>query len=297
MRRPHRKDLPMQRSIAVFALWSLVAVRLLTGQAAVSAPLQTLVDAEHAFARAATEKGIRDSFLEYFAEDAIAFDPAPVSATARLRSRPSRPFRDAELRWEPRTGDVAASGELGWLTGPSTFTDHTTPGSKPQPGNYLSIWRRQADGPWRVFIDVGSQPPQGVGFAPGFTPLDLPSRYRGNAPQEADAAALRAADNDLNTRIGSDASTAYGAVTIAASRLHRNGFMPSIGPAQIGAWMRQHGHGMTASTSAAACARSGDLGYSYGSLDIAGDPQKHAYVRVWQRNAAGKWLVVADVMQ
>jgi len=272
-------------------------VRLLTAHADVSAQLQTLVDAERAFAHAATEKGIRDSFLEYFAEDAIAFDPAPVSATARLRSRPSRPFSDAELRWEPRTGDVAASGELGWLTGPSTFTDHTTAGSTPQPGNYLSIWRRQADGRWRVFIDVGSQPPQAVAFAPGFTRIDFPSRYRGQASQETGASALLAADRDLNTRIASGAAAAYARVTIAASRLHRNGFMPSIGPAQIHAWMQQHGQGMKASTGGADCARSGDLGYSYGSLDVTGDPPKHAYVRVWQRNTAGQWLVVADVMQ
>ena len=128
--------------------------------ASVTADLDTLVNAERAFAKTATEKGIRDSFLDYFAEDAIAFSPAPVSATERLRSRPARPFSEYELRWEPRTGDVAASGELGWLTGPSTFIDHTEPKAQPQPGNYLSVWRRQAGGPWRVFIDVGSAPPR-----------------------------------------------------------------------------------------------------------------------------------------
>ena len=87
------------------------------------------MNAERAFAKAATQKGIRDAFLEFFADDAIAFSPKPVSATERLRSRPSRPFSELELTWEPRTGDVASSGELGWLTGPSTFIDHTTAGS------------------------------------------------------------------------------------------------------------------------------------------------------------------------
>jgi ketosteroid isomerase-like protein len=288
----------MQARISAVAILSVLFVRLLAAQSGVSPALQTLADAERAFAQAATEKGIRDSFLEYFADDAIAFDPAPTSATARLRSRPSRPFSDAELRWEPRTGDVAASGELGWLTGPSTFIDHTTPGSKPQPGNYLSLWRRQADGRWRVFIDVGSQPPQAVTFAPGFTPLDFPSRYRGEEAQATAAASLLAADKDLNARIRADAAAAYADVTIGASRLHRNGYMPSVGREQIRAWMQQHGKGMTASTGAADCARSGDLGYSYGVLDVAGEkPTRAAYVRVWQRNASGQWLEVADVMQ
>jgi ketosteroid isomerase-like protein len=55
---------------------------------------------------------------------------------------------------------------------------------------------------------------------------------------------------------------------------------------------------MTASTGAVDAARSGDLGYSYGIYDVKGTtPQHGAYVRVWQREASGKWLVVADVTQ
>ena len=87
----------MQARISAIAILSVVFVRLLAAQNQVSPALQSLVDAERAFAQTATEKGIRDSFLEYFADDAIAFEPAPTSATARLRSRPSRPFSDAEL--------------------------------------------------------------------------------------------------------------------------------------------------------------------------------------------------------
>ena len=55
---------------------------------------------------------------------------------------------------------------------------------------------------------------------------------------------------------------------------------------------------MTASTGAADTARSGELGYSYGTYDLKGaQPQRGAYVRVWQRDASRKWLVVADVVQ
>src|SRR3954463_2068383 len=80
-----------------------VALLAMTPSAQPPAPipsaLESLANAERAFAKTATETGIRDSFLAYFDEDAIAFNPAPVSATARLRSRPARPFTDYELRW------------------------------------------------------------------------------------------------------------------------------------------------------------------------------------------------------
>lgn len=262
-------------------------------------PLESLVSAERAFAKSATEKGIRDSFLEFFDEDAIAFNPAPVSAKARLRSRPGRPFSEYELRWEPRTGDVAASGELGWLTGPSTFIDHTSPTPKPQHGNYLSVWRRQSGGPWRVFIDVGSEPPHAVTFPEGFTRFPFASRYAGDDRKVLAVDTLVAADKNLNARTTSEgAAAAYSAVTTSSSRLHRSGFMPSIGNAAIRSWLETNASGMTASMGAADCANSADLGYSYGTYEVkAPAPQQGAYVRVWQRDATGKWWLVADVVQ
>jgi ketosteroid isomerase-like protein len=280
-----------------------VALVALTGlslrpQPQTPSALDSLVNAERAFAKTATEKGIRDSFLDYFAEDAIAFNPAPTSATARLRSRPARPFSDYELRWEPRTGDVAASGDLGWLTGPSTFIDHTSPTATPQHGNYLSVWKRQPGGPWRVFIDIGSEPPQPVTFADGFSRFPLPSHYAGTEPKPAAAATLLETDKALNAGLATGAAAAYSAVTTAQSRLHRSGFMPSIGSAAIRAWFEANATTMSASSGAADCATSADLGYSYGTYQVkAPTPEQGAYVRVWQRDGSAKWWLVADVVQ
>jgi hypothetical protein len=74
--------------------------------------------------------------------------------------------------------------------------------------------------------------------------------------------------------------------------------MPAIGSAAIRAWFDANASAMSASTAAADCANSADLGYSYGTYEVkAPSPQKGAYVRVWQRDASGKWLLVADVVQ
>jgi hypothetical protein len=264
------------KQLIIFGVTALSIAAL--GQPAAQMPsaLESLANAERAFAKTATEKGIRDSFLEFFDENAIAFNPAPVSATERLRSRPRRPFSEYELRWEPRTGDVAASGELGWLTGPSTFIDHTSATATPQHGNYLSVT-----------------------FAEGFTRFPLPSRYTGGERKAAGAATLLDADKALNARIASaGAAKTYSEVTTSASRLHRSGFMPPIGTAAIRAWLDANASAMSASTAAADCAESADLGYSYGTYEVkVPSQQKGAYVRVWQRDSAGKWLLVADVLQ
>jgi ketosteroid isomerase-like protein len=287
------------KQIVAAAVSGLCVITFTRAQDPASTALDAMVNAERAFAKTATVKGIRDSFLEFFADDALAFNPKPVSATERLRSRPGRPFSELELTWEPRTGDIAASSELGWLTGPSTFVDHTTPGSAPQPGNYLSVWRRRSSGPWRVFIDIGSQPPQAVSFAPGFTRFQLPSRYTGGEPASAATASLLGADQRLNAQIAERGpGPAYEGVVSSASRLHRSGFMPSIGPKAIRSWLDGNASGMTASTGTAESAQSGDLGYSYGTFEVKGtSPLSGAYVRVWQRDGAGTWWLVADVVQ
>jgi ketosteroid isomerase-like protein len=296
--RPSCKSDRMKRWTMTFGA-ALFVTAFVTAQRQIPAELQALADMERAFAKAAVSKGIRDSFLEYFDDEAIAFSPAPTSAKARLRARPSRPFTEHELTWEPRTGDVAGSGELGWLTGPSTFIDRTDPKAPLHYGNYLSVWRRQPGGAWRVFIDVGVDAPEPVQFPPGFTRLPFGPRYTRTEEKTAPSASLLSADRALNDRIATaGAADAYVAVMTDASRLHRRGFMPSIGRSAAQKWMAQHATSMTASTGAANAARSADLGYSYGTYQVSGTkPENGGYVRVWTRDAAGKWFVVADVTQ
>ena len=74
--------------------------------------------------------------------------------------------------------------------------------------------------------------------------------------------------------------------------------MPSIGSAAIRTWFNANASSMPASTGAADCANSADLGYSYGTYEVKiPAQQKGAYIRVWQREASGTWLLVADVVQ
>lgn len=287
----------MKSSIAASAL--LFAAAIAVAPQPVSPELQALVDTERAFARTATVKGLRDSFLDYFADDAIALVPAAESATSRLRAQPSQPFSELEIIWEPRLGDVARSNDIGWLTGPSTIVDHTAAQAVPRFGNYLSIWRRQPDGRWRVYIDVGVNMPELPEFSPGFTRVPFGARYEGADGKEAASRALLQADRSLNDRISSAGfAAALSDRTVAASRLHRPGVSPIVGPAAIRAWAATNATSMSAESTTAESAQSGDLGFSYGTYAIAAPAARHgAYVRVWTRDATGAWFVVADVAQ
>ncbi|MEO5895978.1 MAG: hypothetical protein ABIS06_09780 [Vicinamibacterales bacterium] len=275
---------------------SLGFAATLCAQDVVTPELRALADAERAFARTATEKGIRDAFLDFFADDAIALVPDAAPAKDRLRSRPSVPFSEAELLWEPRMGDVAASGELGWLTGPSTFTNKKA-GGPASYGNYLSVWRKGAEGAWNVFIDIGSDAPSPVPFPPGFTRIAFGARYAGPANTTAATTTLLEADRALNAKLAvGPSSAAYAAVMSPDVRLHRDGMVAITGRDPASDWLTKNSPSLKPMTTAAEAARSADLGYSYGTYQKGHSPAKGPYLRIWSRTMQGNWLIVADVM-
>jgi ketosteroid isomerase-like protein len=274
---------------------------LLTGKAQeqIPAELVAMADTERAFAKAATIKGWRNAFLEFFADDAIAFAPEVALAKDRLRKQPDTPFSVFELVWEPRTGDVASSGDLGWLTGPSTSINHKLPDKKPRYGCYLSVWRKQPDGTWRVFIDVGADSPEPVPFAPGFNRIALKSRYAGRDDPAKAKQLLAAADAELNAQMMTvGVPKAFAATMTPASRLHRPGHVPIVGSDAIQAWLAQHSSSGTAGQKDASSSAAGDFGFTHGTFETrAPTAVKGVYVRLWSRDAAGTWWLVVDVAQ
>jgi ketosteroid isomerase-like protein len=265
--------------------------------------LAAMAEAEREFARTATVKGWRDAFLEFFADDSIAFTPKVASAKERLRKQPATPFSVFELVWEPRTGDVADAGDLGWLTGPSTSINHKTPDKQPGYGCYLSVWRKQPDERWKVFIDVGTNAPQPVTFPPGLTRTTLENRYvaKGRDKESKDAATRSLADADraLNAQIAEQGIVpAFVSVLAPAARLHRPGWVPTVGREAITKWLDQHATAGTATHESAEAAASADFGYAYGRFEVKGPtPSGGVYVRLWSRDATGRWWLIVDVAQ
>jgi ketosteroid isomerase-like protein len=293
----------MVRVIGSIGCLVALVTGLVTGQGVIPPDLSAMADTERQFAKTATSKGWRDAFLDFFADDAIALGREVTPAKDGLRKQPSTPFSQFELVWEPRLGDVAASGDLGWLTGPSTSVNHTSKEPKPNNGCYLSIWRKQPDGKWRVFIDVGAGSPEPVSFAPGFTRMPFGGRYagKGDKREEKEAAGktLAEADRDLNAQIVAQGSgRAFASRVSASSRLHRPGSTPIVGAEAITTWLNEHASTATAKDGAAEAAAAGDFGYTHGTFEItAPKPLAGAYLRLWNRDASGRWWLMVDVAQ
>ena len=61
------------------------------------------------------------------------------------------------ITWAPLYAEAAQSADLGYTTG--SFEIHEkSPDGTPlvRKGSYVTIWRKQPDGTWKVALDIGS---------------------------------------------------------------------------------------------------------------------------------------------
>jgi ketosteroid isomerase-like protein len=254
-----------------------------------------MADSERAFSRTATEATPRDAFIEFFADESVNFQPDPGPARERLRKQPPPPAGRPAFTWEPRTGDIAASADLGYLTGPVKYPQ---PDGSVRHGCYFSVWKKQADGSFRVILDVGVQPPSEVPFAPGF--VRAPARATGTAATRAQAeASLLDADNAFSAALAKDGpASAFRAVMHPQGRLHRNGVLPMTSRDEAAKWLEANVKAMTSEPMKSETGASGDLGYTWGKVTLTGaggKPESGYYVRVWTLGAGNRWQLVADV--
>jgi len=119
-----------------------------------------LVRAETDFCARAGKEGIPAAFLANIAPDGVLLS-AGYTKRGETVVREQYPENNAGvvLTWKPEIVDVAASGDLGYTTGPFELRLPGKDGGEPVvvTGRYLTVWKRQPDGTWKFVIDGGSQ--------------------------------------------------------------------------------------------------------------------------------------------
>lgn len=134
------------------------ALLLLIGCAAPPADPAVLMDADRAFAAAVAEDGA-DAWAAWFAEDGAMIQAGVGEVRGRDAIREAVAYLDRpglSLQWEPERADIAASGDLGWTTGSWQLRQEGPDGPIASRGRYVSIWRRQPVGSWKVVMDLGN---------------------------------------------------------------------------------------------------------------------------------------------
>src|SRR5688572_4727385 len=283
-------------AILLVAAWTAAA----HAQRGVELPqaLTQMIEAERAFAARALVVGWKAAFLEYFADNAIGFDNGMAGLARDQVSANPDPPKDHRLIWEPRYGDVAASGELGYLTGPVRSILPSRDNGRPRHSTYASISKRERNGAFKVVLDVGVNTPGGVPFAAGFSRAANANRSTGDYDDTTPP--LSAADGVLNSALRTGQAAAYRGRLAPGVRFHRQNILPIVGDRNVSRWLASQPAYATADSRYSEAARSGDLGYTWGSYAIGPrqkPTQRGFYLRVWERERKGQWKIAMDVLQ
>ena len=112
-----------------------------------------LMQADAKFAAVTAERGL-EGFLSFLADGVLKFGDKGTLLTTRDQTREQlkKSFEQPgfQLQWKPLGADAAASGDLGYTWGQY----EAVPSGRR--GHYLTIWKRQKDGSWKVVADVGN---------------------------------------------------------------------------------------------------------------------------------------------
>ena len=265
--------------------------------------LKSLVETERAFSRTSEEKGTRESFAEFIAEDGILFRPTAVFGKKWMQEHPLPPATKRQwLSWQPIFAAVSRAGDLGYTTGPWQFKQDINDARPVAFGNFMTVWKKQADGKWRFALDLGISNPE-----PPPPPMWQPENSQPNAGSfkridpEAARSVLLNVDREFS-RASADQGAREAFLVYAAKdvRLFRNDHFPFVGKMAAADALAPITAEWTWTPSFAGVSESGDLGYSYGVYELrekSGAPkvsERGNYARVWKK-VNDSWKLVVDV--
>ena len=154
--------LTLVTAFVVFGLLDAGTTAYAQGAAHVAETAQ-IMKADADFAQSVAQKN-RERFLSFIA-DVTTFNGG-TAAELHGRDAVMKGWADffapdgPTLSWTPTRGEVVGSGDLGYTTGRSLFRSNEPTGAGTERrGEYLTVWRKQADGSWKVVFDTGSTLP------------------------------------------------------------------------------------------------------------------------------------------
>ena len=139
------------RSSALLASALLMVSPLTTGAEPLAELTEQVRAVEAAFARSMAERD-HAAFVAHLAAEAVFFSERGVLRGRDAVAAGWKPYyekAEAPFSWQPESVEVLDSGTLAHSSGPVFAPDGR------RIATFNSVWRREADGRWRVVFDKG----------------------------------------------------------------------------------------------------------------------------------------------
>ena len=258
--------------------------------------VNSLVAAESYFSALAKKNGSKEAFLKVSDDESLIFRPDPV----KVKDFYGKGTVDGpgQLSWIPVYAKISQSGDWGFTTGPYTFLN--SPDAEPSYGQYLSVWKADFKGVWKLALDLGishqkplKEPelnftePKDIKFYKQISPARLKQR------QEI----ITTTDRLFSNTLMKDQSLAHDVFMAENARLLFPGEEPIIGKARINNFVGKNQMSIESEPLRADRALGSDLAYSYGIAYVTRNKviTKYHYVRIWESQEEHKWNVILEI--
>lgn len=286
------------KSLFLFPL--LLATAAFAQEPDSTSSLFSMREAEINFARASVMIGRNAAFAENFAEESVLFtDKWITNGKQYSKERKATPV---VLKWEPEFMDISASRDFGISTGPWEAQEYR-PNTPPLfTGYYVTVWKRQTDGVWKVILDGGSTTPPVKNKLHTFSYPEGADKALPNSPVMKPEV-LRKELFDTETQVLTEwkknpSPSIYSSFLEPKARLQLNGHLPTSDPDTISVLIARLNKNMIWKTTGAGAASSGDLGFTYGLLETPGEVKSTVghYVRIWKKHTGGTWKIYLEML-
>ena len=275
----------------MLASLAIVQARAQEGDPAAAA--RTIVEHEGRFYQLGQDQGTKTAFLQFLADDCIVFSPGPVNGKQEWQKRPEKGL---SLKWTPVFAAMSRSGDLGYTTGPAEWRKEKEDVTPFGYGQFLSIWRKQKDGAWKVALDVGSEvpgPPKSeepveVEYSISEAPAAAPDKTAVNR-------LLRNAEGKFANAARTDSTAAILGSASESLRVHREGVFPAVGRDAAALMLSVTRGELVVEKTGGAMSEAGDLAYSYGKYTLT-RPEKTErghFLQIWRMEKDGSAFKLA----
>lgn len=265
-----------------------------------SSALFKMRETERNFARSSVTIGRNAAFAEYFADESAIFTDTWIT-NGKQASKERKPA-PVVLKWEPEFMAISESRDFGISTGPWEAQEYR-PNTLPiATGYFLTVWKKQSDGLWKVILDAGSTTPapkdnlHSFSFPPDSDkPVSNPSRVLNALVSQE----LLDNENQILTAWQkSPTNLIYFTFLDPDARLQRNGHPPATNRDSINHIISGMDKEIIWKSSGCGVASSGDLGFTYGLIkkSESSTEVKGHYVRIWRKSKDGDWKIIIDMI-
>jgi hypothetical protein len=244
-----------------------------------------VVTAELSFAKYAQDYSVRKAFLRYLDSNGVVFNQGEM--LNGLKTWEGSPESPGKLLWHPAYAAMAASGDLGFTTGPYEVR-RSMNDTAISAGQYTTVWVRNKAGEWKFLADMGISYKQSLYNK---QPLKQALSFTKAPDKDTD---IMPTEHQFIANYKTKGLSAFHEVAMDGSWFNINREQPKTALRDIESGLGKVPADLEFIPVAGGMAASRDLAYVYGTVQYK--QKKENYLRIWAYTPAG-WKVLVQVLK